>query len=400
MFVFTGELKNFKYMLWLNFLHFYQPANSPSYRIQEAVDKSYLRLVNLLKENPKLKFTANISACLLERLKEEGYTDVLESFSRFVKSGQLELVGSAAYHSFLPFLPNEEIKYQIKRQEEITQEILGIDLRGGGFFFPEMAYTPKLAKMIKDLGYTWTIVDEASIMSANYEAAVIDANSGLKALIRNRAFSNAYAPDLVNSELNNNLPKLMVTATDSELYGLRHEDPTGELEKMIKLSFLESNTISEFLAQQKDLKKVKLLAASWETNQKLDGRHPFIIWRNPKNRIQKDLWRLADLAIKAGQEFKEDNNYYWYRWHLNRGLASCMFWWASGTDFSHNFGPIAWNPDEVEAGLNDLLKAVRSLDDTESRAYKLKTEKIANRIKRLLWQEHWRKYWHNNSQSN
>ena len=387
-------------MLWLNFLHFYQPANSPSYRIQEAVDKSYLRLVNLLRENPGLKLTANISACLLERLKEDGYAEVLESFSKFVKSGQLELVGSAAYHSFLPFLPNEEIKYQIKRQEEITQEILGVDLRGGGFFSPEMAYTPHLAKIIKDLGYAWTIIDEASIMSTNYEAAVIDSNSGLKAIIRNRAFSNAYVPDLLNSELNNNLPKLIVTATDSELYGLRHEDPTGELEKMIKLPFLESNTISGFLEQKKDLKKVKLLAASWETNQKLDGRHPFIIWRNPKNKIQKDLWRLVDLVIKAGQEFKTDDNYHWYRWHLNRGLASCMFWWASGTDFSHNFGPIAWNPDEVEAGLNDLLKAVRSLDDIKSRVYKLKTEKIANRIKRLLWQEHWRKYWHNNSQDN
>lgn len=386
--------------MWLNFLHFYQPANSQSYRINEAVEKSYSRLIALLEDNQKLKFTANISGCLLERLRDEGFIDILSSFKELIAAGRLEIVGSAAYHGFLPFLPLAEVKYQIRRQEELTKEILGVDLKGGGFFFPEMAYTPKLAKLVKNLGYTWTIVDEASVDSDKYEAAIIDSNSGLRAVVRNRAFSNAYLPDLVNSKENNNLPDLIVTATDSELYGLRHQDPTGELEKMMKLSEVRTETISEFLSRQDNLNKLKLKSASWETNHLKDKNNPFIIWKNSNNVLHRNLWRLAQIAIKAGENLADDKDYNSYRWHLDRGLASCMFWWASATDFSHNFGPIAWNPDEVEAGLNDLIKSVRSLSSKNSLRFKLKAEKLTNRIKRHLWRNHWLKHWQNNSQNN
>ena len=121
-------------MVWLNFIHLYQPANSPAERINEAVQKSYLRLTRLLEENPDLRFTANISACLLERLRDGGFDELLERWRRLISSGRLEVVGSAAYHAFLPLVPESEAIYQIKRQEELSQEILGADIRGGGFF--------------------------------------------------------------------------------------------------------------------------------------------------------------------------------------------------------------------------------------------------------------------------
>ena len=140
-------------MLWINFFHLYQPANSPIERIKEAVDKSYARLTRLMLEHPQLKFTANISGCLLERLQEAGYIEIINDWKALVKSGRLELVGSAAYHAFLPFVSEEEVRYQIKRQEELSLEVLGVDIKGGGFFFPEMAYTPALAKLVKSLGY-------------------------------------------------------------------------------------------------------------------------------------------------------------------------------------------------------------------------------------------------------
>jgi len=170
-------------MLCVNFLHLYQPANSSSTRIKEAVDKSYYRLTRLLEEHSDLRCTVNISACLLERLKEEGYIELLDRWRRLVSSGRLELVGSAAYHAFLPFLPETEVRYQIRRQEEITAEILGVDLHGRGFFLPEMAYTPTLAKLIKAAGYRWLILDEASLpagMIPSTGAAYQDLNSGCR----------------------------------------------------------------------------------------------------------------------------------------------------------------------------------------------------------------------------
>lgn len=384
-------------MLWLNFIHLYQPANSPAERISEAVDKSYLRLTQLLESNPDLYFTANISACLLERLQEGGFDDLLERWRRLIVSGRLELVGSAAYHAFLPLVPEREVIYQIKRQEELLKEILNIDVSGGGFFLPEMAYTPALAKLIKEQGYRWIIIGEASLpegLDSNPNGTYLDANSGLQVIVRQRIFSNAYAPDVIGELLKTNpIPDLLITATDAELYGLRHEDPSLELEKIAALKNLQTQNISAFLDTQKSLASVVFRSASWETNWSEDKNLPFAVWHDPKNKIQSRLWRLARMAIEAGDKYHDDKNYEWYRWHLSRGLASCSFWWASGRDFFHNFGPIAWNPDEVENGINDLIRAVRSLQDKRSLREKLKAERLASLIRRDLWQKHWRKFW-------
>ncbi len=388
-------------MLWINFLHLYQPANGPLERIQEAVEKSYARLIRLMEEHPHLNFTANISGCLLERLRDEGYVDILNSLKALAKSGRLELVGSAAYHAFLPYLPEAEIIYQIKKQEEITLEILGIDIKAGGFFLPEMAYTSSLAKLVKKLGYKWLILDEASLSSTltNQQIAYIDSNSGLSVLVRQREFSNAYAPDLINNLLlENKLPNIIITATDAELYGLRHEDPSAELEKMVKIKGLETTTITNYLDNNDKLSKLKFQMASWETNWQFDKGQPFAIWRERGNKTQLLLWDLAKLALKVEQKFKNDSNYTWCRWHLDRGLASCAFWWASGRNFSHNFGPVAWNPDEVEGGVNDLLRSIRSLENEKSLKYKIKAEKLANEIRKSLWSKHWSKHWLNNNE--
>ena len=63
-------------MLWINFLHIYQPVNTDAYIIREATDRSYLRLIRALEEHSDLHFTFNISGCLFLRWKELGYHDI------------------------------------------------------------------------------------------------------------------------------------------------------------------------------------------------------------------------------------------------------------------------------------------------------------------------------------
>jgi hypothetical protein len=80
---------------------------------------------------------------------------------------------------------------------------------------------------------------------------------------------------------------------------------------------------------------------------------------------------------------------------LVRGVASCTFWWASEYDFSNVFGPYAWNPDIIERGLEDMIRAVRSLNDKKSKKYKLEAENYYLKIKKNIWQRHWNKHWQN-----
>jgi hypothetical protein len=385
-------------MLWLNFLHLYQPANAEFYSIRKALDKSYWRLLRLMEEHPDLRMTWNVSGCLLERLAEAKETAFLERLKFLVKKGRIELTGSAAYHGFLPLLPAEEVIRQIKINEKMLRKYFGRNFKPAGFFLPEMAYSPAVAKLVKRLGYQWIILDEIAYSGGSNRHPVagqfyLDAASGLKVIFRSRELSSAYPPDKLLGLLRTDGPYL--TATDAELYGLRHEDPTGELEKIAKLKSLQTMTISGWLqASPKKLEQITVWPSSWEsTPGEVKYHQPYRLWLNKANHIQVDLWKLADLSWSLGRKFPKDKNFYWHRWHLVRGLASCTFWWASARDFSKIYGPYAWSPDEIERGLEDLIRSIRSFYDPRSKKTKLEAEKYYLRIKRRVWEEHWTKHW-------
>lgn len=388
-------------MLWLNFLHLYQPANTESYNIRKALDKSYWRLLRLMEEHPDLHMTWNISGCLLERLADEKEDAFLERLKFLVKKGRIELTGSAAYHGFLPLLPEAEIIRQVRTNEKILKKHFGKNFKTPGFFFPEMAYSPAVAKLIKRLGYSWAILDEIAYTAVNGhrpEAGRIylDAASGLKVVFRDRLVSSAYPPDKLQLLIKETkTPAITLTATDSELYGLRHEDPTGEMEKIAKIKDLPSATLSAFIKSVPGRpEKTELAPSSWESSLKdVKNKKPYHLWLDKNNKIQTNLWKLAYLALDLGIKFKKDKNFYYYRWHLVRGLASCTFWWASAHDFSKIYGPYAWSPDEIERGLEDLIRSIRSFADLKAKKKKLEAEAIYLKIKKLIWEGHWKKHW-------
>lgn len=388
-------------MIWLNFLHFYQPANADFSSIRKALDKSYWRLTRLLEENPNLRFTINISGCLLDRLAEEKETDIIKHWKFLLKKGRLELTGSAAYHGFLPLLPEEEIVRQIRANEKILRKYFGKNFKPAGFFLPEMAYSPTVAKIVKRLGYEWIILDEFAYSGGGSRRPVwgkfyLNEASGLKIIFRNRELSSIYPPDKLKALFQNSAAEILVTATDAELYGLRHEDPTAEMEKIAKIKGIKTMTLSTQLraADQKKIEKIALWPSSWESSaSEIKNHRPYSLWQDKNNKIQVNLWRLANLSLALGARFKNDKNFSWYRWHLVRGLASCTFWWASARDFSKIYGPYAWSPDDIERGLEDLIRSVRSFVDPKTKKGKLEAEKYYLKIKKLIWTDHWKKHW-------
>jgi len=387
-------------MLWINFLHFYQPANIESYKIKEALDKSYSRLVRLMEEHQELKMTWNISGCLWERLADAGENDFIRRVKLLAASGRLELVSSAAYHALLPLVPVAETVRQIKENETILKKYLGSNFKARGFFLPEMAYSPEVAVAVKKAGYDWIIVDEGIFPAGQKPDSshhYRDRASGLSVIFRNRRLSSAYPPDqlLAISQDSKNNKGVYITATDAELYGLRHQDPTAEMEKIVALPITQTLTISEYLdSLSGPVEELELRAGTWESSEAdISQGRAYELWSGHRNLIQRDLWKLARLALKAGAAATADSNFFWYRWHLVRGLASCTFWWASGRDFSNDFGPYAWSPDDIERGLDDLVRSVRSLNSPDSLANKLKVEKYYLKIKKRIWREHWRKHW-------
>ena len=89
-------------------------------------------------------------------------------------------------------------------------------------------------------------------------------------------------------------------------------------------------------------------------------------------------------------KYEKDKNWHWARNHLDRGVSSCTFWWASAKQPS-DFSPLTWNPDMIDNGVEELVRAVRALEGASTKE-KIKAEKIYIDIKKNTWLDHWNKY--------
>lgn len=382
-------------MKWVSLLHFYQPANIESEKVLEATEKSYERIIRALEEHDGYNATLNISACLLERWANElGKEDLIERIKRLLMAKKIELVGSAAYHCLLPLVTEKEAIRQIAEQELVIKKHFGRHAKLKGFFLPELAYSPKISRLIKKLGYEWIILDQIALVGEDGispTTSFIDKASGLTVILRNRLIAESYIPDTINVLLDNHVREIAITACDAELLGLRHIDQTAEYEKLLKRDGLQTATISDYLKKNKPVRPEKFRECSWQsTDEELRNQNPLSLWHGKDNKIHEALWELAGLAQRLEQKYSKNENIWWCRWHLVRGMASCVWWWASQKDFREVFGPIAWSPDEIERGLNELIRSIRTLEKSTDRETKIKAEDLALNIRKLIWHEHWK----------
>ena len=154
---------------------------------------------------------------------------------------------------------------------------------------------------------------------------------------------------------------------------------------------LETELISDFVDNIETIEVFKPASCSWESTEKeIAENNPYALWNDKTNKIQTSLWSLANFVWQIVETNNNDKNYLAARWHIVRGLASCTFWWASGRKIS-SFGHTAWNPDEVERGLNELIRAIRSLDDKKLNSEKIKAEKMCAKLQEMIWIKHWGK---------
>lgn len=386
-----------KNITWINFLHFYlNPSQEPEI-ISLVANESYRLIAAFLKSHPNYRVTINFTGCLTEMLAQRGFLDIIKEYRELMERGQIELVETAAYHPILPLLPAAEIINQIKINREINQKYFGKKYQPRGFFLPECAYSLEVAKIIENLGYQWILLDEISfngkLNQVDFSKQYKIKGTQLRVVFRNRALSKGFAPHdilkFIENIPNNNF---IVTATDAELYGHRHKDLDGELPKLIKNPAVKTVTVSEFLSQNRPVEIINPVASNWESlEEELKNNIPYALWKHPKNTIQKHLWELAELAISHVSANENDENYQWARGHLNHGLSSCGFWWASGRDFLL-FGHPAWKPDEIEKGATELIRSIRSLESLDGEM-KIKAEKIYFKIINLTWTKHWKKFY-------
>jgi predicted glycosyl hydrolase (DUF1957 family) len=378
---------------WVNCLHIYQPPWQREEVVRLVTRESYELTIATLKKFPHWKLTLNIAGTLLDTFDRLGYHALLKDIALLVKRNQIELTGSSHYHAFLPQLPESEIVRQIELQEVALAKYFK-KYRPKGFFAPELAYTTRIGKILRKRGYQWIILDPISTTSKpKASIRYIEKATGLTVLFRDRTISKGYPPEMIFKSLkkSSRLSRTVITATDGELYGHFHTDWQDHLKQILESDRVSTYRIIDYIGTLHAKETIRVHEASWETkSRQLRNNNPFSIWYNTRNPIHRDLWALAHYAIKLVSKNTKDPNYAWARNHLDRGLASCAWWWASEMKTS-TFASLAWNPDEIERGSHELITAIRSLNKASVKA-KLHGEKLYITLLEHLWTKHWKSY--------
>ncbi|MBI4276271.1 hypothetical protein HY629_00315 [Candidatus Uhrbacteria bacterium] len=352
-------------MYWINFLHIYQPPNQKRYWVDKVTEESYRRILRELERAPRAKMTMNMSACLGELLVRYGHHDVIRSLQKLMARGQLELTGSAKYHPFLPKLPTHEVERQIDLNVKTLRKILGPVYAPRGFFPPEMAVTPTLARTIARLGYTWVIADEAAFPGNTLDTTTVYTVKGTRLAIFFRERSMSFkilsaqlgTGSLLLRDLGDRLTKneYMLTAMDGETFGHHRLGLEKLLFDIYRSSALTTVTLSHVLEIFSKRTVVTPLPSSWALLHKdLAKKAPFSRWDDRTNAIHRSQWQLTALAIRAvHQALRRGDRATKARNLLDAALHSDQYWWASAKPW--------WSLENIEAGAFDLLTAVRAI---------------------------------------
>lgn len=122
--------------------------------LRKVADKSYrpmnALLEKLLHTHPDFKVSLSITGTFIEQA-EKWAPDVIESFQRLVKTGQVEIVSETYYHSLAFFYSRDEFERQVEQHKQKIRDLFGVET--SVFRNTELAYNDSLAKWANDYGF-------------------------------------------------------------------------------------------------------------------------------------------------------------------------------------------------------------------------------------------------------
>ena len=143
-----------------------QYAEFPPEAVADIVERSYLPTLAYFAAHPDLHAVFEYSGVSLE-LMAALWPQAIDLLRLLLARGQIELLGSTFANPILPLIPTDHARRHIARFGDIYDELFGdLDVPPpSGIFLQEFAYDPGLAPLLRDFGYTYTILTPRLLLS-------------------------------------------------------------------------------------------------------------------------------------------------------------------------------------------------------------------------------------------
>ncbi len=145
-----------------NYFHGPQQAYNEDI-FKKVAEKCYLPTTQLLSEllerHPEFRVSFSLSGVFLEQCLEFGEIgkQVLESFQKLVKTGQVELLSETYYHSLTFLYSKLDYAEQIIKHRKLIKKLFGVHTKV--FRNTELIYNNEIANFIKGMGFDGMLLE-------------------------------------------------------------------------------------------------------------------------------------------------------------------------------------------------------------------------------------------------
>lgn len=341
-------------------------ANQPPTQADEVVkridNESYNPIFSWLSQHSGLKVSIAINRSLDELLIKNKRTNSLDKLGVAVQFGSVELMGGLAYHPLAPLLVTSKYgKDEIKRQNELNysfnKRIFGGLWKPRGFYLPEFGYSDDVGKLVKEMGYDYTVTNGLLYAEKNRKPQpfnrIVQANDlnifftsdWSREFAMNRPDKGDFDTKRLICDMLNGMSswfngKAGYTLMGYDIETIGHHQKgygTHTLELMlqaIRENDMESVLLNELLEMFPERESAEIFPGTQSTSaEDIRNNEFFPLWKHSKNRIHEKIFSLEDYAINVINETAKINGnsniYKIAREDVDKGLYSCKSWQAN-----------------------------------------------------------------------
>lgn len=147
-------------------VHSHQPVGNFDHVFEEAYQKAYNPFVQTLLRHPRIRMGMHFSGCLLEWI-ETHHPEFFEQLKELAARSQVELMGGGFYEPVLAAIPDADKAAQISRLSDYLEKHFGTRPRGA--WLTERVWRPDLVRPLADAGVGYVILDDTHFIAAGVE---------------------------------------------------------------------------------------------------------------------------------------------------------------------------------------------------------------------------------------